>query len=176
MCRRRQFAPTRTPSGDRDLAAHPQLFVGATSHAPWAQVPPFVADWQIGPESFHGEPARVRPLTYASLPHDPELVPAYRESIACALRAAFGFVERLERPSLVFVLGDHQPPLGRTFVEAEARRDVPLHVISNRAELLEPYRRAGFTGGTSRAAARRGGAADPAQWVALRAAGRLAPA
>lgn len=123
------------------------LFVGATSHAPWAQVPPFVADWQIGPESFRGGPARVRPLTYASLPHDPELVPAYRESIACALRAAFGFVERLERPSLVFVLGDHQPPLGRTFVEAEARRDVPLHVISNRPELLEPYRRAGFTDG-----------------------------
>ncbi len=56
---------------------------------------------------------------------------------------------RLPRPSLVVLLGDHQPPLSAVDVACpEGRRlDVPVHLITNRPELLAPWQQDGFVPG-----------------------------
>lgn len=121
-------------------------FLSVTSHAPWPLVPPLVADWQIDGATFQGPPAKVHAVSMADVPAGEELVPAYRDGVEYALRAAAGFVQRLSRPSLVLLLGDHQPPLA--FPEpVDATFDVPLHLLSNRADLLARWTAHGFADG-----------------------------
>lgn len=127
------------------------VFVSVSSHMPWAKTPPFVDDWQIEAKTFQVPPGRVHPVSIADVPASPSLVPAYRDGLEYALRAAVGFVCRLQRPSLVLVFGDHQPPLSAS-AEPDMTFDVPLHVFGNRAELLVPWRENGFVVGFDPAA------------------------
>jgi hypothetical protein len=46
----------------------------------------------------------------------------------------------------VILLGDHQPPIGWTQI-GDRSLDVPLHLLSNRPELLAPWREHGFADG-----------------------------
>ena len=64
-----------------------------------------------------------------------------------ALECAFGFVQQLQRPSLVFVVGDHQPPIARSAQPADPTKDVPIHVLTNRPELLARLDELGFAAG-----------------------------
>ena len=123
------------------------MFVSVSSHAPWAYVPRYVADWRIDPAKFDPTPLRTHDVGWLDVPHDPRLLPAYEDTLAYALRSAIGFVCRLPRPALVLVLGDHQPPIVRAVVPPDPTFDVPLHALSNRPELLEPLRELGFTPG-----------------------------
>lgn len=50
---------------------------------------------------------------------------------------------RLKRPSLVLLLGDHQPPMRGQ----DASFEVPLHVVSNRPELLARWHELGLVDG-----------------------------
>lgn len=121
-------------------------FLSVTSHAPWPLVPPLIADWQIDAATFQGPAAKVHAVSMADVPGGEALVPAYRDGVEYALRAAAGFVQRLPRPSLVLLLGDHQPPLA--FPEPiDVTFDVPLHLLSNRADLLGRWTAHGFAGG-----------------------------
>ena len=56
---------------------------------------------------------------------------------------------RLQRPSVVILLGDHQPPISRLVVPPDTTRDVPIHVFSNRPALLAPLLEQGFVQGTA---------------------------
>jgi hypothetical protein len=112
-------------------------FVSTTSHAVWAEVPPYIADWRAGPAACTGPPAIAHPTTITDLPHGPALEPAYTDSIDYALQTALGFIAELPRPSLVFVLGDHQPPHAGGMASPDRTRDVPLHAFSNQPGLLE---------------------------------------
>ena len=69
----------------------------------------------------------------------PDTERAYVESIRYSLDVMTGFARRLTRPSLVLILGDHQPPGFRSLEGFRETTDVPLHVISNRPELLVPF-------------------------------------
>lgn len=122
-------------------------FVSWSSHAPWSFVPGYVADWQIDAATFVATAAHTHAVGWLDVPHDPRLVPAYRDTLEYALRCAIGFTCRLPRPSLVLVLGDHQPPIVRAVLPPDPSYDVPMHAISNRPELLQPLRALGFADG-----------------------------
>jgi hypothetical protein len=125
-------------------------FMSASSHAPWQSIPPYVDDWaSIGPTTFAGPPAAEYPLTWGNMTYAPEAFPAYGDSIRYSLRVVLGFLEQLQalqRPALVLVLGDHQPPI-RPTDPPDGTRHVPFHAFANRPELLEPFRRMGWRPG-----------------------------
>ena len=129
-------------------------FVSVSSHAPWPEIPRYVGDWRPTAADF-AQPAIVHPVSWTDLPSGEPLLPAYADSLDYALRTAVGYVARLPRPSLVLLLGDHQPPLSAVDVACpeDRRLDVPVHVISNRPNLLAPWREDGFVPGNDPRAA-----------------------
>ncbi len=123
------------------------MFISVTSHVPFQKVPPYVADWRIGPGTFAVPPQLVHPVGWLDVPQSPKLVTAYGDTIEYALRCAVDFTTRLTRPSLVFVFGDHQPPIANVGSFRDPGFDVPLHVFANQPQLLEPLRSMGFLDG-----------------------------
>jgi len=99
-----------------------------SSHAPWTPIPPLLPWDALGdgrvfdPYAAAGDPPDV-------VWRDPDRVRAqYLMSLDYVLRTLGEFaLRRAARPTLVVVLGDHQPA---AFVSGdETGRDVPLHVI-----------------------------------------------
>lgn len=114
-------------------------YVSVTSHAPFSMVPPYHADWTAAtrPDAFSGEPAARWDIGWTTYAGHPAAEEAYLETIRYSLRTAFGFVHQLRAPAVVVVVGDHQPPLD--YPERSDRLyDVPIHVVTNRPELLVP--------------------------------------
>lgn len=118
------------------------VFVSTSSHAPWKETPPFLADW-LPNDGALGAPAATHELSWADVRDGERLFPAYGDSIEYALRSAVGYVCRLPRPSFVLLLGDHQPPMPGQ----DSSFEVPLHVLSNRPDLLPRWRELGFVDG-----------------------------
>ncbi len=118
------------------------LFASVTSHAPFAAIPPYFEDWNLAqvPRTFDAPPDKVFSIDWASYASHPDVPLAYAHAIDYALRSGFGFATELSQPSLIIILGDHQPPgfLPATLT-SEGQRNVPLHVLSNRHELLLPF-------------------------------------
>ncbi|MCK5942075.1 MAG: sulfatase-like hydrolase/transferase, partial [Planctomycetes bacterium] len=123
------------------------MFVGVSSHAPWSAIPHYVDDWQIDARTFAGAPARTHDVHYRTMLRDPAALPAYADALEYVLRTAFDFARRLQRPSVVVVVGDHQPPIAGALAPADPSFDVPIHVVTNRPELLAPLRALGFVDG-----------------------------
>ncbi|MBL9076438.1 MAG: sulfatase-like hydrolase/transferase [Planctomycetes bacterium] len=123
------------------------MYVSVTSHAPFTRVPPYVADWRIDADTFAGPPRTEHPVTWFDVPNGPRLPAAYADTIEYSMRCVLGFVERLPRPSIVVVLGDHQPPLAGVADDPATAFHVPIHVITNRPQLLDPVRAIGFVDG-----------------------------
>jgi hypothetical protein len=122
-------------------------FVSVTSHAPFRLIPPYVADWQIDAKTFVG-PARIEhQVTWLNMLQDPVALTAYGDAIEYSLRTMCGFACRLTRPSLVIVLGDHQPPIAATVQPPDNSKDVLMHVWTNQPELLKPLQGFGFVDG-----------------------------
>lgn len=129
-------------------------FISVSSHSPWSETPRYLPDWTVRPGDF-ARPGIVHDVSWKQVPAGDELLPAYADSLDYALRTAVGYVARLPRPSLVLLLGDHQPPLSAVDVACpeDRRLDVPVHVISNRPGLLAPWREDGFVPGNDPRAA-----------------------
>jgi len=123
------------------------MYVGVSSHAPWTAVPPFAPDWDLTSIDFAAEPAVRHDTYYLSILRDPAVVPAYATSLEYVLRASVGFATQAPRPSVVVVVGDHQPPIAGSLSPADPSHDVPVHVISSDPRLLQPLREAGFCDG-----------------------------
>jgi hypothetical protein len=122
--------------------SHPPLYAEMaliSSHAPWTPVPPVLEDWSaIGDGTVFsrwadmGDPPEV-------VWRDPERVrEQYTLSIDYVLGVLASYaVHFVDRRTLLIVVGDHQPaPL---ITGEGAGRDVPIHVISGSAPLLEPF-------------------------------------
>jgi hypothetical protein len=121
---------------------HPPLYAEMaliSSHAPWTPVPPVLEDWSvIGDGAVFsrwaemGDPPDV-------VWRDPERVRRqYTLAIDYVLGVLASYAVRfVDQRTLLIVVGDHQPaPL----ISGEGMgRDVPIHVISGSAELLEPF-------------------------------------
>ncbi len=123
-------------------------FMSVTSHTPFRRVPPYFADWKIDDHSFAVPPLREHDEVPWNGVGEPEVVvPAYLDTLEHTLRSVTGFVCRLTRPSIVIVLGDHQPPFANSLHPPDPSFDVPMHVFTNRPELVTPLAGLGLARG-----------------------------
>lgn len=123
------------------------FFVSVTSHLPCTDIPPYLADWAFDPAAFPPQPEHTYSTSWFDYRTNPETPQAYGDAVAYSMRTAVGFASQLTRPSIVIVLGDHQPPIKSLLVADDNTLDVPLHVMSNRPELLARFAALGLTPG-----------------------------
>lgn len=119
-----------------------------SSHAPWTPILPVLDNWdEIGsgevfapwenagedPEDLWRDVERVREQ--------------YALSVEYALHTTVAYAERyVDERTLLIVIGDHQPaPL---VTGPDVTWEVPVHVISGDASLVEPFLDWGFVEGT----------------------------
>ncbi|MGM0560322.1 MAG: sulfatase-like hydrolase/transferase [Pseudomonadota bacterium] len=120
-----------------------------SSHAPWTPVAPVLDDWtSIGDGSIFSQWAD-QGESPASLWQDPVRVREhYGWSIDYVLRTLASYIRNVpieEEPFLMVVLGDHEA--GAIASGSDAASEVPVHILSNRQELLAPFDQLGFTPG-----------------------------
>lgn len=117
-----------------------------SSHMPFSPRPRYVEDW----ESLGDGGALYRsqePVDYGvNLPDLSKASHAYLGCIGYDLRVLTQYIaEYGERDGLFIVLGDHQPLAD--VAGADATHDVPIHVISQEADLLAPFEARGYVPG-----------------------------
>lgn len=145
-----QFALARVLDLEVRRAQRPLFvqYVSVTSHSPFRTIPRYSTDWRVAADAkFYDTAATEYGIDWVGFATDPKVADAYLESIVYSLRTIFGFAGQLSRPSLLLVLGDHQPPHVKSLGGHENPWDVPIHAIANRPELLDPFRRRGFAPG-----------------------------
>ena len=143
-----QFAIAQYEQLERAAAPQGQprflFFPTISSHMPFRPTPPYQSDWArlTGPRPYGDEAARA----IARPPEWTRLGPSYAESIAYAQRSMAGWLEqRAGHPVVLWMLGDHQPPAA---VSGEgASWNVPVHVISDRPDVLDALLARGFVRG-----------------------------
>lgn len=120
-------------------------FVLVSSHAAFHIQPQYLEDWsRVGDGAiFHELETRTFPVVWPDLANASE---AFAAAIAYDLSVIEGFLNHcLRRESLVIVMGDHQPS---PQITGEGRsRSVPVHVISQSPDLLQPFLKRGYTPG-----------------------------
>jgi len=121
------------------------VFPTITSHIPFDPVPPLQPDWTrlLGPTPF--DPAEVARV----LARSPDWL-ALRDPYLRSIVYSFGWIgDWLERPTkrerVVLIVGDHQPAAQVT--GRDASWNVPVHLITSNAQLLDRIQRAGFAPG-----------------------------
>jgi len=115
-----------------------------SSHAHWAVQPPLVEDWSTLEQGriFHQLAPRTYPVEWTTMYRGGD---AYVESILYDLEVLKRYiVQRLERPTLIIVMGDHQPPVLATDDSSWA---IPVHVLSKDPALIERFVQVGFIPG-----------------------------
>lgn len=121
------------------------MYTLITSHAPWSDLPPLVADWsRIGDGALYRSlPVSRFPISWTNLPDAAE---AYDRSIAYDLDMIVDYAVRfVPAGALVIVLGDHQPVAEVTRFSASTA--VPVHVFSRNPALVAPFRARGYATG-----------------------------
>lgn len=120
-------------------------YVLTSTHAPFNRQPPYIENWdRLGRGEVYG---RLAPITFAvnwpDLSHATEAYLAamtYEWTVLKEYLTAF-----VNHNALVIVVGDHQPNAQVTGPDQPSW--VPIHVISRDTDLIEPFRRMGYTTG-----------------------------
>lgn len=131
------------------------VFPTVNSHVPFRPIAPFVADWArlAGPSPYTAE-QRAHALDEPVSLRAP--VPAYVQSIAATWQWLGSYLtQRAPAQLLTIVVGDHQAFAGVS--GAGASWDVPVHIISADAALLQRFEAQGFTPGLAPQGAALGG-------------------
>lgn len=139
-----------------------------TSHVPWTEPPPLAKDWRGvtrlrkggGVRFLDRKPDDQHKLTVRRFRREDEERAIKRQATAEHLDAysetvyysMWSVVRQLQaqpdRPTLVLVMGDHQPPLmGKETASGGTARDVPVHVFATDPTLLEELLAHGFSPG-----------------------------
>ena len=129
------------------LAAPPRFvfFPTITSHLPFSPTPPFQPDWQrlLGELPF--DPAETARAS-AESPNWSDMFPDYVRTFDYTFRWLGAWLQRSEPREAVYVLlGDHQPAASIT--GEGASWDVPVHIVSRDAALLQRFVDQGFRSG-----------------------------
>ncbi|MDG4597083.1 MAG: hypothetical protein P9F75_15585 [Candidatus Contendobacter sp.] len=153
-----QYSLYRLDRTEVRLAGRPPLFVffpTINSHAPFAPIPPYEADWnrfdtRLTASAAAGEVGLNERLDGAAL------AAAYVESVRYNLAVLGGYLRQHAPANALFVvLGDHQPPAivgGR-----EISWQVPVHVFSRDPGLIGAFQAVGFQVGMTPGPAALGG-------------------
>lgn len=152
-----QFSLARLRDLELSAAERPPVFAmlpTISTHTPFKPTPPYQPDW---PRVMGAEPFDVAAVEH-SMSEEPDwenLSPSYADSLEYAYTILSGFLrEARDRDLVLIVLGDHQPP---ALVSGEgARWEVPVHVISNRRDVLAGLVSQGFERGLAPAPATSG--------------------
>ncbi|MDO8887048.1 MAG: hypothetical protein Q7V16_00540 [Hydrogenophaga sp.] len=129
---------------DRTSAREPRcaVFAPTSTHAPFHPIAPFVADWAslTSPDAYAGVVAAPAAGSFI------QPLPRYLESMRYQHAWMADYLRRwAPRPMVMIVVGDHQPPAlvsGRG-----ASWEVPVHVVSDDAALLQRFLGNGFVTG-----------------------------
>ncbi|MCI9868318.1 sulfatase [Rhizobium skierniewicense] len=116
-----------------------------SSHAPWTPVPKLV-DWDaVGDGSiFNGQATSGDPPSVVWA--DPERVRSqYIQTIDYSLATLGDFMARQGKGAVYIILGDHQP--ASIITGPDASRAVPVHIVTDDAQLLARFQKDGFTSG-----------------------------
>lgn len=116
-----------------------------SSHAPWTPVARLV-DWSMVGDGRIFDAQAESGQSPAVVWADPENVRRhYIATIDYSLQTIGDYIARFGRDSVFIVLGDHQP--AALVTGPNASRDVPVHIISADAALVDRFRAAGFSAG-----------------------------
>jgi hypothetical protein len=143
-----QFTLAKLDEQEVSKADRPPLFVfypTVSTHTPFSPLAPYQPDWpkMLTPYPFtDAELARA----YVGEPDYTDLRPGYTDAVAYAYQTFAGYLhQRAGRDYVMILIGDHQPP---ALVSGEgAPWDVPIHVITNRREILDSLAARGFVRG-----------------------------
>ena len=138
------FQQVLRPALGRPLFAKIALI---SSHAPWTPIIEVLPDWEAVGDGAVFEPWRNAGDPPQLLWQDMERVrDHYAMSIEYALHVSLDYARRfLDENSLMILLGDHQP--AALITGHDAGGGAPIHIISRRPELLEPFFQRGFVPG-----------------------------
>jgi hypothetical protein len=135
--------------GARDDSHAPRFTFLPTinTHIPFLPVPPYQPDW---PRLLSADPFDAADVA-ASLAREPDweaLGGPYAESFAYTFTYLAGYLrERAAADELLVLIGDHQPVAGVAGVGA--RWEVPVHIVTPRADLAADLVAAGFVAGVA---------------------------
>jgi hypothetical protein len=121
------------------------FFPTISTHTPFTPTPPYQPDWQRLLKA-HPFDTDARNRSYEEVADWLNLRPGYAKAVSYSLRTIGGYLRTRSGPDFVMILiGDHQPPAA---VSGEgAPWDVPVHVITNRREILDRLSAHGFRRG-----------------------------
>ena len=148
-----QYSLERLDALEVTRSPRPPLFVffpTLTTHFPFNPTPPYQPDWRrIASDRPFDGPEIVR--AYAREPDWLNFTPGYIDAMSYEFDTLAGYLRRnAARDFVMLLVGDHQPP---ALVSGEgAVWDVPVHVITSRAPVLDALLARGFQRGLTPAA------------------------
>jgi hypothetical protein len=143
-----QFTLAKLDEQESSKEGRPPLFIfypTVSTHTPFTPLAPYQPDWakMLTPRPFTDAELD---KAYVGEPDYMDLGPAYVDAVAYAYQTFAGYVrQRAGRDYVMILVGDHQPP---ALVSGEgAPWDVPMHVITNRRDILDSLAAHGFVRG-----------------------------
>lgn len=135
--------------GARGQTGSPQFtfFPTINTHIPFVPLPPYQPDWRklLTDEPFDPQIAAV---AQAGTPEWDALGEPYAESFVYTFDYLAGYLrERAVADELLILIGDHQPAASVT--GPGARWDVPVHIVTRRADVAAALVEAGFIDGVA---------------------------
>lgn len=143
-----QYALAKLAAVELDVEARAPVFLffpTISTHMPFKPTPPYQPDWQRLLTDRPYEPDVIeRALT--ALPEWTHLRPAYADTLVYTFDYLASFLrERAADDFVLVLLGDHQPVASVSGLDARA--DVPVHIVSNRHDIVTALVAAGFDSG-----------------------------
>jgi hypothetical protein len=145
-----QFSLARAAELEARTDSHAPLLVfmpTINTHIPFLPVPPYQADWQrvLKDEPFPAEDVKA---SLAAAPDWEALGAPYAQSFVYTFTYLAGYVrDHAGADETLVLLGDHQP--AASVAGVGARWDVPVHVVTGRADVAAALVAAGFVEGVA---------------------------
>ena len=143
-----QFAIARMDAFEIAPRARQPVFVffpTISTHTPFTPAPPYQPDWRriLTPTPYDAEELA---RAWAQEPDWFNLGPSYAQALDYSYVSLGGYLRlRPDRDFVMVLVGDHQPP---AMVSGDgATWDVPVHVVTSRAQVLDRLLQRGFSEG-----------------------------
>jgi hypothetical protein len=163
-----QFSLARIAELETRSNSHAPLLIfmpTVNTHIPFLPVPPYQADWRRVLDTEPYPPEDVE-ASLATMPDWQALGGPFADSFVYTFTYLAGYVrDRPAADETVIVIGDHQP--AASVAGVGARWDVPVHVVTRRADVAAALVAAGFVEGVALAPKQRPIAGLPALSVLL---------